>query len=102
MMVAVSEIPTRNLNHRVITFTPGRTYECKIAIIQEDDGGFSAHATDLPGAVGQGESVEEATQSVAEALQGVLASYKAAGRIPWTKIVIHDEVICEKRILVNV
>ena len=101
-MIAVSEIPTRNMNHRVVTFAPGRTYECKITIIREDVGGFSAHANDLPGAVGQGETIEEATQSIAEALQAVLVSYKAAGRIPWTKNEIRDDVVCEKRILVNV
>ena len=100
-MTAVSEIPRTNSHITEYTeFLPARVYECRVAIIQEDNG-YSAHAADLPGAVSQGDTVEEATENITDALRGLLAEYRVAGKIPWSTVKIDGSFICEKRILVN-
>lgn len=82
--------------------SPPRAYQCGVVVIPEPDGGFSAHAVDLAGAVSQGESVEEALANIGEALEGVIAEYIASGPIPWGPVAIDGTPVCEKRILVNV
>jgi len=77
-----------------------QTYECKVAIVKEEDG-FSAHATDLPGVVSQGDTIEEAVRNIAEAFEGVLGEYLSDGTIPWSEVEIEGDVVCEKRIIVN-
>lgn len=81
---------------------PPRAYQCRVVVVSDPDGGFSAHAVDLAGAVSQGESVEEALDNIGEALEGVIAEYIASGPIPWGPVAIDGTPVCEKRILVNV
>ena len=100
-MVAVSEVPRISNITGYTEFLPGRVYECRVVIIQEDDG-YSVHAADLRGAVSQGDTVEEAMHNIADALQGVLMEYRGGGKIPWSKVEIEGDVVGEKRILVNV
>lgn len=83
------------------TFFRGSVFECEIAFVREACG-FSVFATELPGAVSQGDTIEEAAANIAEALSGVLAQYLQDGAIPWSKSEIDGEIVCRKRILVNV
>ena len=63
-----------------------KTYECRVLLVPEDAGGFSAHATQLPGLVSQGESEEEALENIREAFRGVASVYQETGRIPWSPV----------------
>lgn len=81
---------------------PPRVYQCGVVVVRDPDGGFSVHATDLLGAVSQGETVEEALQNITEALEGLIAEYIDNGPIPWGPVAIEGVPVCEKRILVNV
>ena len=81
---------------------PPRVYQCGVVVIPDPDGGFSVHATNLPGAVSQGETVEEALSNITEALEGLISEYIACGPIPWCPVAIEGVPVCEKRILVNV
>ena len=63
-----------------------RTYECRVLLVPEDAGGFSAHATQLPGLVSQGDTEEEALENIREAFRGVASVYQEAGRIPWSPV----------------
>jgi len=59
-------------------------------ICADECGGFYAYATRLPGVVGEGESFEEAVESVREGFVSVLSDYLENGEIPWEEEVIHD------------
>src|SRR4030042_2494628 len=62
-----------------------RTYECRVLLCPEPDGGYSAHAIRLPGVVSQGETEEAALANVADAFQEVIRSYmEDDGTIPWS------------------
>jgi predicted RNase H-like HicB family nuclease len=82
-------------------FPQGTVYDCGVVVLRETEG-FSAHAEDLPGAVSQGESVEEALDRITEACQGVLREYIALGAIPWSRVEVSGDVECRRRILVHV
>lgn len=80
-------------------------YQCRVRLIPEDVGGYSAHALRLPGVVSQGESVEEALSNIAEAFRLALEEYQQAGeRIPWTEdLDVECKAGClERWIVVNV
>jgi predicted RNase H-like HicB family nuclease len=83
------------------SFSPGSTYECRIAIVAEPEG-FSAHAMNLPGAISQGDTIAEALENVAEACRGILREYIDMGGIPWSHVEIDGPIVAERRILVNV
>ena len=60
-------------------------FECRILLLPEPSGGYSAHAINLPGVVSQGESDEEAVANLQEAFAGAIQAYQEAGeKIPWT------------------
>lgn len=82
-------------------FPPGTAYACHVIVCKEDEG-FSAFAADLPGTVGQGETVKEALDNIREALELSLEVYIERGRIPWQPADIEGDIECEKRIVVNV
>ncbi len=59
-------------------------YRCHIALVEEDDGSFSAIVLNLPGAGSCGKTREEALANVEEAIRGVIESYETDGQeIPW-------------------
>jgi len=58
-----------------------RKYQLRVALVPEEDGGFSALAIDLPGVASQGDSEPEALDNVREAFLGVLEEY--GSDIPW-------------------
>lgn len=79
-------------------------YECRVLICPEAEGGYSVHATKLPGVSSQGETVAEALHNIEEAFRGAIADYKANGEdIPWDDAIIdRTEGSLERWILVNV
>ncbi len=81
---------------------PAQTcFECRVALLSEDDGGFSIYAINLPGVASQGDSEKEALANIVNALSGALAEYKSCGEdIPWSEDFIEDGAI-ERRVLVN-
>ncbi len=63
-----------------------KVYRCKVILRAEDDKAYSIYAATLPGVASQGDTEEEAINNIIEALEGVLASYKAQGQdVPWAK-----------------
>lgn len=60
------------------------TYFCEVRIAPEEEGGYSAYAPQLPGAHGQGETEREASESIKEAVCGLIRSYlDSEEEIPW-------------------
>ena len=61
-----------------------RTYRCHVAILKEEEGGFSAIVLNLPGAGSSGPSEEIVVERVREAVVGLIESYLENGEeIPW-------------------
>jgi predicted RNase H-like HicB family nuclease len=79
----------------------GKAYQCRVVFVAEEEG-FSAHALNLPGAVSQGETIEEALANIVEACQGVLKEYLSTGHIPWSVVEVEGKVVGERWVLVNV
>ena len=64
----------------------GGTYPCDLVFEKEDDGGYSVYVSNLPGAASQGDSLEEATDNIREAIRGLLDEYTESNMpIPWRK-----------------
>lgn len=64
-----------------------KSYRICVAIIQEEEGDYSALGLNLPGCVSCGETAEEALENFRESAQEVLASYIDAGEeIPWEPV----------------
>lgn len=99
-MVAVSEFPHVTNVIEFSGFKAGHVYECRIIVVHEN-GGFSAHAADLPGIKSHSDTVEDALNNIADALYCALTQYKAEGKIPWSSITVTGALACEKRILVT-
>ncbi len=60
-------------------------YECQAVLCPEEDGGFSAHVANLPGAVSQGETQDDALTNLREAFVGAIETYRELGmEIPWS------------------
>jgi predicted RNase H-like HicB family nuclease len=78
-------------------------YECCVYLCHDETGGFYAYVENLPGVVSEGETVEEAIESIKDAFRGVVATYRESGEpIPWTTDLdpVPDGAV-EKRIIVN-
>jgi len=80
-----------------------KTYECRVLLVPEEVGGFSAHALRLPGVVSQGDTVDEAIANITEAFRAAIQCYLEDGCIPWADAVVERVRGSEERwILVNV
>jgi len=79
-------------------------YECRVLLCPEAEGGYSAHAIRLPGAVSQGESVAEALENIADAFRAAISVYQERGEaIPWKDLELErPKRSIEKWIVVNV
>ncbi|MCH7752761.1 MAG: type II toxin-antitoxin system HicB family antitoxin [Planctomycetes bacterium] len=67
-------------------WTDGRdsTYECRVLLCPEPEGGFSVHAIRLPGVVSEGDTESEALENIADAFRSAIQSYLEGGsEIPW-------------------
>lgn len=61
-------------------------YRCGILLCPEPEGGYSVYVPELPGVVSEGETTDEAKRNIAEALRGVLRTYRQDDQpIPWQK-----------------
>jgi len=59
-------------------------YRCRVCLIPEDDGTWSAIVLNLPGAASCGNTEEEALANAREAIVGLIESYLADREpIPW-------------------
>lgn len=54
----------------------------KVVIDPQEEGGYSVYVPVLPGCVSQGETIEEATSNIKEAIELYLESLKARGLTP--------------------
>ena len=80
------------------------TYECRVLLCPEHEGGYSAIALRLPGTVSQGESIDEALANIEEAFRATVTLYlEDGGQIPWEDVPVERTKGCEERwILVDV
>ena len=80
-----------------VVIEPKRRFRT-LAIVQTDpDGGVFAYAPALPGAVSQGDTLEEVLRNLREALAGCIESYLSAEEnIPWVPL---EEGLDEEGIL---
>jgi predicted RNase H-like HicB family nuclease len=68
-----------------LTNSPSTPIPCLVYLIQEEDGGYSVIAANLPGAASQGDSEAEALANIEEAMHGLIESYRESSQpIPWT------------------
>ena len=66
------------------TFEHEQQFRCRVFIVPEAEGGFSAFAADLPGAASQGETRAEARSNIEDALTEVIRHYRESKmEIPW-------------------
>ena len=62
-----------------------------IAIVKEEEGGYSVAALNLPGVGSCGDTPEEALENFQEAARGAVESYEEAGEeIPWKETTAKD------------
>jgi predicted RNase H-like HicB family nuclease len=60
------------------------TYQCRVALYPEEDGGFSIFCLNLPGVASQGDDEAEAIENIKEAFRGAVLEYQHQNRdIPW-------------------
>ena len=73
------------------TFPQG-VYDCKVLLVPDEDGGFSAIMPHLPGTSSQGETEAEALANIKEAFRGVARVYlEQGGTIPWSQPDLEDK-----------
>ena len=79
------------------------TFECRVLVCPEEEGGYSAHALRLPGVVSQGATVDEAVDRIKDAFQATLQAYRESGEVPWSDNPVERTKDCVERwVLVNV
>ena len=62
-------------------------FSCRIAVVPEEDGTFSAIVLNLPGAGSCGDTEEDALNNAREAIRGVIESHRDSGEdIPWCDV----------------
>ena len=65
-------------------------------IIYEIDGEYAGYAAELPGATGQGRTIDEVVREIHEAVIGLIEEYKNRDvDIPWRKTVPHEPLVIE-------
>jgi predicted RNase H-like HicB family nuclease len=63
---------------------PTSTYECRVLLCPENEGGFSAHALNIAGVVSEGDTIEQALERIADAFKGTVEYHLESNRaIPW-------------------
>jgi predicted RNase H-like HicB family nuclease len=81
-------------------YSEGQAFECEVVILHEVDG-FSSQCTNLPGAFGEGNTEQDALDSISESLRCLLSMYKEDSCIPWSNKAIEGEIVSTKRIIIN-
>ena len=60
------------------------TLECRVLLVPEEEGGYSAHCLRLPGGISEGETIDEALTNIADAFRESIRYYRDSGTgIPW-------------------
>jgi predicted RNase H-like HicB family nuclease len=73
------------------TFGEPNSFRCNVRLCPEEEGGFSVFALNLPGAISQGDTEEEALSNIREACSGVIKAYlQRDGQIPWGPVEAED------------
>jgi len=82
--MSTTELPSDIANvSNVESFENDQAFQCHV-IIRPDDDGFMAFASELPGVMSQGDSINEALDNVRDAFQATMASYFDNGLdVPW-------------------
>ena len=79
--------------------------ECRAAfILDEEEGGYTVVARNLPGVVSEGDDMASAIENIKDAFREMVLSYKDANEeVPWVdgKVEVEGQVFVEKRLLVN-
>lgn len=85
--------PTRieakgDVAHKFVTWTEEPTGEDRLyrleLLMTEEDGAVLIEAAQLPGAISQGATPEDAIENIREALSGLIREYRASKQeIPW-------------------
>jgi len=81
------------------------SYRCDLALVKEDDGTYTAHVLNLPGADTCGDTESEAIDNAKESVAALVDSYTSAGKqVPWTDPARSGipEGAQRKQVLVNV
>lgn len=101
--MSTAELPIREGSKQVIPVprwedhARDNRYQCRILLCPEEEGGFSAHATRLPGVVSEGETEAEAINNIAEAFRLAIREYRASGKsVPWEDV---DVELCPGTIM---
>src|SRR5438105_3997964 len=70
----------------IMEWSKSDAYRVEVRFQAEHSGGFSVYSPELPGAVSEGETFEEARRNIEEALSSIVSSYRDAGEsIPWVE-----------------
>ena len=96
--------PTAHINQGETIPNP-RSYRCHVAILRDEDGGFSVVVLNLPGIGSCGDSKEEALSNAREAIEAAIQSWIEDGiDFPWVDQTKYEipEGAEQKWILVNV
>jgi antitoxin HicB len=85
-------------------FFTDSTYQCRVLLCPDENGGFTAHALRLPGVVSEGDSLEEAIANITDAFRESIRVYRdCKADIPWEDIDYdRPQGSVERWILVNV
>lgn len=78
-----------------------KSYECRIGLIRENDGSYSAYAINLPGVASQGETESEAIANIIDALTGAISEHLVSGQIPWEGDHIEEQMVEERRVFIG-
>ena len=73
MTVVTSENAEARLQYEILT--DKKVYECRVWLIPEECGGFTAEVVSLPGVVSEGESEVEALSNLKEAFRAAIGVY---------------------------
>jgi predicted RNase H-like HicB family nuclease len=83
----------------------GGVCECRAAYIaDEEEGGYTVVARNLPGVVSEGDDLESATENIKDAFREMVLSYQESKEdIPWVDggVELHGQIAIEKRLLVK-
>lgn len=81
----------------------GEVCECRAAfILDEEEGGYTVVARNLPGVVSEGDDLESAIENIKDAFREMILSFDDKKEIPWVSDVeVFEQVERELRLLVS-
>jgi predicted RNase H-like HicB family nuclease len=98
-------IETKSYELKSLQEFQGGVCECRAAfIVDEEEGGYTVVARNLPGVVSEGDDIESAIENIKDAFREMVLSYKDSGEeIPWVDggVEVFGQVAVEMRLLVK-